>query len=730
MLNFKSISFICFTVFYSVKLMASLHDLPVVSGSIDIRLFPTESVQDGSEVLVSFGVPFPKGSIYNSDLSKVKGYQNGVEIPLSLAVLGYWESIDGDNSIDKSIRSLRIQVKKSFVTRFPEHELLRLEWGISERKLDLAEEPVRNGWHLVDDEVTATGGPTFGPAHQVYEPKVFAVLPREWLAKSGLKSPMSPMSYDISMLRVAPFDVADSMSGYNEADQAQVNFFYTSINEDATNESETSNNTNPFAQGDYEPWLYDRASAFFVGYLRTGDFRFLREAVRSTDYYKSQLYSENECGGTYCRGAFKLKNPDPYGYIDSKYSYNESLALSYWLTGDGQLLPKIEDVTNALEGEPTTVNPSNFTERKAALKWLANIVAFEITGKEAYRQEVVSILDDFRVAQQNPPQGAPNDGGLWHPISAHEGINSDESITSPWMSALLVDAALRVAMISENSEVDHLVSGLASHICGVGSYSTSIRDGINGLANYSGGDPLRFPHYLATTDGLGWSSTFDPYGNYEHAFDTAAIAAWGRYFAVKNHNQQKATELSVCANELYTTFSHVITHWTRPSSEAVYPGYDAYRLVPPRKYNWWFKNSSGFQWAMLFEQGNVPPVNSIPMVSILEPIDFSLFNVNELISIRVNAEDIDGSINLVEIWANETRLADSAIAPFEFEVSFSNPGIYEITVTARDNEGAISTSEPVTLTIMNDNEKSSGGAAIYLLLFALISYRLRIREPL
>jgi hypothetical protein len=251
-----------------------------------------------------------------------------------------------------------------------------------------------------------------------------------------------------------------------------------------------------------------------------------------------------------------------------------------------------------------TVNPSFYTERHLGLKLMAHTVAYEVTGKQEYRDGMLTVLNALRAAQTSPFDGGPADGGIWHTIQSHEGADGGLPITSPWMSALIADAAARLYLISESSTAAQLLIGLGSHECGVGSYMTTIRDGVNPLAQYSGGVHQRLPHYLATRNGLGYDGEFDPYSNMEHTPDVAAVAAWGAYFAGLAGDTAKQASLQTCANQLYTALSHVITYWTRPQAPA--SNKDAYRVTPHRKYTWWYKNFSGFGWAM-GSQGEPPP---------------------------------------------------------------------------------------------------------------------------
>ena len=592
------------------------HRAALTSGTVEVRLQPTEVITTNAPVRVTFGVPLPRGSLPVGQLATVKVLRNGDEIPANVAMLTPWRHTSNAAQDASSVRVLRIQVEYTFSAPFPASESVSVQWGGSARTVSLDFRDPRTAWHQVTDTTTSTGGATFGPEHNVFEPDVYALLPAEWLATSGLKSPTAAMDSSISLARIPAAQVPAAFTGYREADQAQVNFFYSVINDDEPNTEQSANNTNYFSQVPPpphelgEPWLYDRATTLYVGYLRSGGFRFLREAVRNADYYRQLLYTAADCNDGACVGSFRLKNQDPAApWHDAKYSYNESLALTYWLTGDELALARVRDVTRVYEDVATSPNPNSFTERHSGLKWLANVVAYEVTGEAQYKTELLGILTDFRNAQTAGPSGAPDDGGIWHSIRSHEGVASDTPITSPWMSALIADAAARAYLVSEDARIAQLLRGLANHICGAGSYMTTIRNGDNGLADQSNDAPLRFPHYLATADGLGWQSTFDPFVDYEHAFDTAAIAAWGAYFAARAGAEAEKNLLLSCGNELYTTFSHVITYWTRPNSTS-----DDYRVNPNRKYNWWFKNASGFSWAMTAAraEGGAPPQEPPP----------------------------------------------------------------------------------------------------------------------
>jgi hypothetical protein len=240
------------------------------SGSVNVQLVPLSGVATGTQEIVTFGVPFTRGSVSQSQLAQVRVLKSGVEISAFVEQLTPWRSI-GDPAIDgQSVRVVRIQIPYTFTTLNP--ETITVQWGGPARTLNRTtmQDP-RIEWHSV------TSG-TLVAADNVEEPDVLPVLPKEYLAKGMLDARTDPTAYGVTEPRDDPA-MMDSMtfSGYTEYDYAEKNFFYTIINQ------------NPDINIDYktqaEPWLYDRSSGMYELYLRSGFATALREAIRSADFY-------------------------------------------------------------------------------------------------------------------------------------------------------------------------------------------------------------------------------------------------------------------------------------------------------------------------------------------------------------------------------------------------------------------------------------------------------------
>src|SRR5262245_16575299 len=60
------------------------------TGSLPVKLFPTEVVAPGQPVIVTFGVPFPRGSLTVAQLATVRVLRNGSEIPAVVEQLTPW----------------------------------------------------------------------------------------------------------------------------------------------------------------------------------------------------------------------------------------------------------------------------------------------------------------------------------------------------------------------------------------------------------------------------------------------------------------------------------------------------------------------------------------------------------------------------------------------------------------------------------------------------------------
>ncbi len=88
-----------------------------------------------------------------------------------------------------------------------------------------------------------------------------------------------------------------------------------------------------------------------------------------------------------------------------------------------------------------------------------------------------------------------------------------------------------------------------------------------------------------------------------------------------------------------------------------------------------------------------------PQVEITSPPDNTDFVVGDDIHILVLASDPDGSVDLVEFYADNEKIGEDSIAPYELLWSQPEIGKYDLIATATDDAGMIGTSEKVDVSV-------------------------------
>lgn len=563
----------------AVSAVEPFHAPAVPSGSITVRLHPTEGIPSGTPVLVTFGLPLPRGSLSAAQLATVRVLRNGTEVPAYVAELTPWRHRSNAALDGTSVRVARIQITHTTSATFPNSDPITVEWGGPPRTQNVASfvNP-RNDWHVVSSG-------TYVTADNVSEPDVYAVLPADWLVRGALKSSRST-PFDASNLEPrdnpATNDGIATWPDYQEAERALKNNFYTVINRD--DPAVTAANQCPY-KTDREPWLYDRAATMFVLYFRSGSFIALREAVRAAQYYADRVDAS---------GHFTLAPGD------TKYAYNESMAYAYWTVGDDTIAGKIPTVVTAQNGFTHTWTPQRgfWTERHAAFKLLANVVAWEVLGGTTRRDAVNQILADYRAHQDGAGGAIPAnriDGGLYHLGSQHDGDWAASSLgASSWMSVLLADAVLRAYATGEDPATANFLRRMGNFL-----RATIVTTTDNG---FDTGQALALPRYAMLLDGSdGQRNAADV----EHALEVAALIAWADYFATLTTQPDPALRPAVQA--LYLTYDIGVNFWIRPTGPA--SGLPAFRVSPWRKWGWEHRTSDGIAFALLPGGGGVAPDN-------------------------------------------------------------------------------------------------------------------------
>lgn len=567
---------------------------PLASGMMAVRLQPTEAVTAGSMQLVTFGVPFPRGSMAMGDTGKVRVLDaQGQEVSAFVEALTPWRHA-GDPARDGThVRFARVQVKVAFADATTP-VAITVAWGGAARTRSVAAlEPPRSGWHQV------TSG-TFVAEDNVFEPNVFALLPPEVLS-AGLVKPvrMQPFAASVAEARDSPPPaIAYAAGSYREQEHALKNFFYTVINQDDPRVVAAAALC-PYKGGaEGEPWLYDRAATFYSLYLRSGFFKALRESVRATQYYKNQLYPAGTTPDA-AVGAFRFKNPTAAGYIGANgvmYSYNEPLAYTYWLTGDDEMVEPIKWIAKAQEDatdEPYRWTPaSGYTERHVGFRLLAHAVAYEVLGDQPYRagrptykQLMLAGADNLIFHQDGAGGALPADrvdGALWK-YGRQQGDGPEGAlVASAWLSPIVVDAMVRVYSQSERADVAHFVRRMGTFL------KTASELGPDD--EYGSNMSLRKVDYVTLADGATYAADG---ATGEHALEVAAALAWSYYFSLLTGRADPT--LKAHADELYRTYVAAVKSWTRPSAP---PANTVYRVAPWRKFSWEHRPSPSLSWCL------------------------------------------------------------------------------------------------------------------------------------
>jgi YD repeat-containing protein len=92
-------------------------------------------------------------------------------------------------------------------------------------------------------------------------------------------------------------------------------------------------------------------------------------------------------------------------------------------------------------------------------------------------------------------------------------------------------------------------------------------------------------------------------------------------------------------------------------------------------------------------------VNSAPTVGVTAPTGGSVFTAPASVNITAAASDADGTVSKVEFFQNGTKIGEDATAPYSVPWSAASPGGYSLTAVATDNQGATTTSSPISVTV-------------------------------
>jgi hypothetical protein len=377
-------------------------DDDVTDDGTDTGLPPAESVtvhlvpQAGGRGMqrVNFAVPLWPGAL--SDAAAVRVEHEGAELPTYSRALA--------SHRDGSVRSVQIQIELDVAGETD----IDVQFGAPPAaSLD----PVP-----VEDTLVVPDG-TEGP-------RVWALLPVAWLSESGVTGPQLPAA-----------DVQGSAAAW------------------ATLCDYEANGVDAFlaAMGDTGSWLYDRGTALYRGYARTGELSPLASAYRETAIYVAG--STGEGAG--------LQIPVPGAADDLKYHYAQHAAIHYLLSGDDRFREYAEDIATRVHDlwpDPGYGGGADFwTERHAGFALLAYVWAEMVSDDRGatfagWADEAVTA---YVAVQDGFPPGYddPDARCFAHEADAH-GEPYGYVGCSPWMSAILADGLDAYARERDGAQAD------------------------------------------------------------------------------------------------------------------------------------------------------------------------------------------------------------------------------------------------------------------------------------
>ncbi len=111
--------------------------------------------------------------------------------------------------------------------------------------------------------------------------------------------------------------------------------------------------------------------------------------------------------------------------------------------------------------------------------------------------------------------------------------------------------------------------------------------------------------------------------------------------------------------------------------------------------------------------------NSNPSISINSPTNSTSFAEGAAIDISAAASDLDGTVDKVEFFAGDTKIGEDTSEPFTFSWTDAPAGTHQLTAKATDNEGSVTTSQAVEITVnevvscvITDSEAQQGSFSV------------------
>jgi len=388
------------------------------SGSTPVTL--VSRVGAARQEVVNLGLPFAPARLFDPARIHVAD-DRGREIVSSVRILEHWRVPPGRPSdrAGAAIRSVQVQFRVDLDGTRP----ARVHISVGEPRRNVPDRLVPITETLID-------------AEGLKGPRVLPLLSADWLCASELVGPQTPAH------------AAGALSAYERFVERSFPGSLQYVESDV-----------------YHHWLFDRPTAYFTQFVRTGERRFLETAWHCAHFMRLHTAL-----GPPDAGMFTLKG------ADVKYVYPRAMHIHYLLTGDERALEagkamarfclarwEPEYRPNQYVQPPLGVDPEQgrtfWSTRHQAYGLLGVLHGWEMTGDDIYWRRILEYIDALAAHQAQPPDGRPPDGSWrqnWALYDPNETLLAGAA--SPWMTAILLSALFHAWRLTGDARIPAMVT--------------------------------------------------------------------------------------------------------------------------------------------------------------------------------------------------------------------------------------------------------------------------------